>query len=424
MCIFARHNLLADPPFSKLDLLTCRNLQIDLAGLQNIIPLFHYALKPDGFLILGASETEPFPDLFSLIDREHRIYSRRETARKSFLFRTASAGTFSGVPVATEVGPPPARLSEVDLRYEVDRLLLSRCVPAGLVVDEGLEVLEVRGKFSDFFSLPVDQESLHLSRLIPEGGLLHEVERLIYQARSTGKPARQGRIPFDAIGHPGEVTVEVVPLHTGRTNSLLILFEPVPAAGHAKVAADSYAAGGPDDVKDRQLALLKQELVDVRQRYVTVVEEHQISQEESQNSAEEALSTNEELQSLNEELEVAKAELQATNEELAKLNQRLLSNNAALTAARDFALSVIDTVAAPLLILDTNLRIQAANPAFYGAFQIPRREAKGQLLYSLSNGCWDIPSLRVMLDAFCRITRQSGASRSSRIFPSSGTKFW
>ena len=194
MCTFARHNLLADPPFSKLDLLTCLNLEVELAGLQNIIPLFHYALKPDGFLMLGVSEAEPFPDLFSLVDREHGIYSRRETARKSFLFRTPSAGTFSGGPVATKVGPPPAKLWEVDLRQEVDRLLLSRCVPAGVVVDEELEVLEVRGKVSDFLSLPVDQERFHLFKLIPESGLLHEVERLIHQARSTGEPARQGSI--------------------------------------------------------------------------------------------------------------------------------------------------------------------------------------------------------------------------------------
>ena len=113
MCIFPRHNLLTDPPFSKLDLLTCRNLQIDLAGVQNIIPLFHYALKPDGFLMLGTSEAEPFPDLFSLVDREHRIYSRRETVGKSFQFRTASAVTFSAVRSRPR-SAPPARLWDVD----------------------------------------------------------------------------------------------------------------------------------------------------------------------------------------------------------------------------------------------------------------------------------------------------------------------
>jgi two-component system CheB/CheR fusion protein len=102
----------------------------------------------------------------------------------------------------------------------------------------------------------------------------------------------------------------VVPLHTGRKNPLLILFEPVPAASRAK-AAGASPSGGADDVKDRQLALLKHELEDARQRFLEVIQEHEISQEESQNSAEEALSTNEELQSLNEELETAKAELQS-----------------------------------------------------------------------------------------------------------------
>ena len=189
MCIFPRHNLLTDPPFSKLDLLTCRNVRIDLAGVQNIIPLFHYALKPDGFLMLGASEAEPSPDLFSLVDREHRIYSRRETVGKSFQFRTASAGTFSGGPAATQVAP------SAGAEHEVDRLLLSRCVPAGVVVDEELEVLEIRGKVSDFFSLPRDQASFHLFELIPDTGLFLEVERLIHQSRSTGQPARQSAPP-------------------------------------------------------------------------------------------------------------------------------------------------------------------------------------------------------------------------------------
>ena len=318
MCIFPRHNLLTDPPFSKLDLVSCRNLRIDLAGVRNIIPLFHYALKPGGFLMVGASDLAPSPDLFSLVDREHRIHSRRETAGKSFQFRTASAEKFSGVPPATKVASSPVRPSDIDLRHEVDRILLSRCLPAGVVVDEGLEVLEIRGKVSDFFLLPADRASFQLFELIPDTGLFLEVERLIHQSRGTGAPARRARIPLDGDRHRDEITVEVVPLHAGQKNSLLILFEPVPAAGRAKAAAASSPAGGPDDSKDRQLALLKQELEDARQRVMEVIQQHQISQEENQNSAEEALSTNEELQSLNEELENAKAELQSTNEELAK----------------------------------------------------------------------------------------------------------
>ena len=104
MCIFPRHNLLTDPPFSKLDLVSCRNVRTGLAGMQNIIPLFHYALNPTAFSCWAPRKRQPSSDLFSLVDREHRIYSRRETAGKSFQFRTASAGTFSGGPAATQVG--------------------------------------------------------------------------------------------------------------------------------------------------------------------------------------------------------------------------------------------------------------------------------------------------------------------------------
>ncbi len=97
MCVFTRHNLLSDPPFSKLDLVSCRNVLIYLASVQkNIIPLFHYALKSNGFLMLGASETAAFPDLFSLVDREHRIYSKRENARKPYPFRTGTGTAFGG----------------------------------------------------------------------------------------------------------------------------------------------------------------------------------------------------------------------------------------------------------------------------------------------------------------------------------------
>ena len=100
MCVFTRHNLIDDPPFSKLDLISCRNVLIYLGSVQkNIIPLFHYALKPDGFLMLGASEAAASDDLFSVADRDHRIYAKRETVRKAALcFRTAVRGSTASRP--------------------------------------------------------------------------------------------------------------------------------------------------------------------------------------------------------------------------------------------------------------------------------------------------------------------------------------
>jgi two-component system, chemotaxis family, CheB/CheR fusion protein len=393
MCVFTRHNLFTDPPFSKLDLVSCRNGPISLRGVQdNVIPQFHYALKPNGLLLLGSSETPEFPEfpeLFSLVDRERGIYARRETTRKPYPVRTAPSGNKA-------VDPPVDSLDIQDVRREVDRLLLSRYSPAGVVVNEDLEVVEVLGKANEVLTLPAGKASFHLLKLIPETSLFWEVEKLVHQVQRTGEPARQPRIPFEGGGHPGQVSVEVLPLHAKQKNSLLILFEREPAAAAAAAAAPFPA--GPDDLKDRRIARLQRELEDARARFLAFAEDQQTSREESQNTAEEALSTNEELQSLNEELETAKEELQTVNEELITLNQELLSKNAALTEARDFAVSIIETSAAPLLILDTDLCIRAANPSFYDAFRISRQEAEGQFLYSISNGCWDIPDLRHILE--------------------------
>src|ERR1017187_8434232 len=232
MCVFTRHNLLTDPPFSKLDLVSCRNVLIYLSSVQkNIIPLFHYALRPNGFLMLGQSETASFPELFSLVDPEHRIYARREAARKPYPFRSGSGATFGGGQPGKKVAAEPSASlwNVVDVRQEVDRVLLSRYSLAAVVADEELEVLEIRGKASTFLSLPAGKVSFNLLKLIPQTSLFLEVEKLVHQAQHSGETARQERIPFDSDGGPGEVTVEVVPLHARQKNSLLILFETLPA---------------------------------------------------------------------------------------------------------------------------------------------------------------------------------------------------
>ena len=425
ICVFTRHNLLTDPPFSKLDLVSCRNVLIYLSSVQkNIIPLFHYALKPNGFLMLGASETAALPELFSLVDRQHRIYTRRETARKPYPFRTGSGGAFGGGAGKKAAAEPPVELwNGVDLHQEIDRILLSKYSLAGVVVDEELEVLEIRGKASPFLSLPVGKVSFNLLKLIPETSLFLEVEKLVHQVQRSGEPARQERIPFDSDGHSGEVSVEVVPLHARQKNSLLILFEPVPAAHEAGPSAAPSPAGGQGDLKDRQIARLKQEVEDAKQRFLAVIEAHQISREESQNSTEEALSTNEELQSLNEELETAKEELQSTNEELITVNDELQTKNAALAKARDFAMSIVETVRQPLLVLDMDLRIRMANRAFYRLFKVSSLETEGRVVFSLSDGPWDIPALREELEVLVHGGISFPGFEIERDFPGVGRRF-
>jgi len=289
MCIFARHNLIEDPPFSKLDLISCRNVLIYLGSVQEeIVPIFHYALKPNGVLMLGASETPAAGRLFTAADREHRIYVRRETAGKPRVPRSPARGAHGGAPAGGAAAAPATGLwDDVDAHQEVDRILLSRFSPAGVVVDEDLEVVEIRGKASPYLALPPGRVSFNLMKLIPETGLFLEVEKLIRQVRRSGEPARAGRVVYDNNGSAGELNVEVTPLEAGRKRLILVLFEPVSPAGRE---AGPLAAARAGDIRDRQIARLKQQLGEAKQRFLSALEEHQVSREESRNTTEEALS--------------------------------------------------------------------------------------------------------------------------------------
>ncbi len=421
MCVFSRHNLLDDPPFAKLDLISCRNVLIYLGSVQKeIIARFHYALRQGGFLFLGRSETASFGDLFSMVDGKHRVYARRDTARKPYTgFRKAAAGAGG----AKAARAPGAELWDgVQVRKEVDRILLSRYSPAGVVVDEGLEVLEIRGRAAPYLSLPVGTVSFNLLKLVPDTGFYLEVEKLVHEAQASGEATHGERIQYEHDGAVEEADIEVVPLQGERRRAHLILFEPSQSADRRGGLSEEGRADRdtqPEN-KDGHIARMKREVADVRQRLLSIVEEHRIASEESQNATEEALSANEELQSLNEELETAKEELQSTNEELITLNQEVQSKNTALTQARDFAMSIVETVREPLLVLDTELRIRTANPAFYSGFGTSPEETEGRFLYSAGGGGWDIPHLRKLLDRVLAGDRSFCDFEVERDFPGVG----
>ena len=430
LCVFSRHNLIDDPPFARLDLISCRNVMIYLGAVQkNIIPLFHFALKQNGFLMLGRSETASFDNLFSIIDGEHRIYAKKETALRPS--RHARAGILRRVTDAGKRAPkaPMTALRAVDMGQAVDRMLLSKYSPAAVLVDEGLEVFEVRGDATPFFRLPVGRMSFNLLKIIPDTGLFLEIEKLVHQAAETGEAARRVRVPYESGHSIREVNIEVTPLYGNLPSSnqrlgLLVLLEP--AQKVEKHVSKSRGKAREREVavadRNRQIARLKQDVEEARRRLLSVVEEHQISDEESQSTAEEVQSTNEELQSLNEELETAKEELQATNEELITINQELESKNLALTQSRNFAMSIVETVPVPLLVLDNESRIRTVNESFSKTFRIPARDAEGQLLYSLGGGSWDIPGLRDLLDRVLPAGGSFADFEFRREFPSIGTR--
>jgi len=421
MCVFTRHNLIGDPPFSKLELISCRNVLIYLGAVQkDVFPMFHYALKPGGFLMLGASEAAAPGDLFSVVDREHRIYARRGTAKRAYPFPAAARASRQAAQAGGARGEPvPEAWGHADVRKEVDRVLLSKYSPAGVVVDDDLEAIEIRGNAGPYLALPAGKMSFNLVKLIPDAGLFLEVEKLIRRARASGEAARQEGVPYARDGGAASLNVEAVPLDASRKRAVLVLFEPVPEAAGREAAVEAPLGG---DIRDREISLLKRQLADARDRFLSALEEHQTSKEESLNVTEEALSANEELQSLNEELETAKEELQSTNEELITVNDELQAKNAALAQARDFAMSIVETVRQPLLVLDTDLRVRMANRAFYRTFQESPLEAEGRVVYSLSRGGWNFAGLRDALDGLLHGGRSFGDFEVERDFPGVGRR--
>jgi two-component system CheB/CheR fusion protein len=389
MVVFSRHNLIGDPPFSKVDLITCRNVLIYLGRVQrDIIRLFHYALRSNGFLLLGASEAAA-ADLFSAADPEQRIFSKREVRNRHVFPGAPTVQAGRGRLASIPSNAPPA-WDGVDVSKAVDRILISKYSPAGVVVDDDLEVVEIRGKANPYLTLPAGKMSFNLVKLIHDTGLFLEVEKLIEQARKSGGPTRQEHVRFATDESADGLSVEVVPLD-GVPTRCLVLFEPKAATTQP---AETPDPAPEEDPRDREISRLKRQLTAAKERFLSAIEAHQSSREESQNTTEEALSANEELQSLNEELETAKEELQSSNEELVTVNDELQHKNADLAQARDFAFSIVETIRQPLVVLDTDLRIRMANRAFYRTFQISPQDAEGHAITSLSHGSWDLPGLQ------------------------------
>ena len=310
------------------------------------------------------------------------------------------------------------------MRKEVDRILLSKYSPAGVVVDEDLEVLEIRGKASPYLTLPVGKVSFNLMKLIPDTGLFLEVEKLIRQARKSGEPARQERYLTNTTEAPsglnaggGAAGLQSESIDPGpfRTRT-----EPRRARGRRLRTHPPKAISGTV-----QISRLKQQLADAKERFLSAIEAHQTSREESQNTTEEALSANEELQSLNEELETAKEELQSTNEELVTVNDELQAKNAALAQARDFAMSIVETVRQPLLVLDTELRIRMANRAFYQTFRVSPAGSRGAgHLFAVARQLGPSRPAGFAGQVSSRAATRFRTSKSSRIFQPLGAGAW
>jgi two-component system CheB/CheR fusion protein len=402
MCVFARHDVTRDPPFSRMDLISCRNMLIYLEprAQQRVMAVFHYALLSSGFLLLGASETaSTSQDLFEPVDRKSRIYSRRPTAVPAVF------GIGARRPERERQAPLAAKPGLGDeLPREADRLLLARYAPAGVIVDEKDNIAEFRGETGPYLEHPHGRASLNLFKMARQG-LVLELRQAIQEARKKDAPVRREGVTLRHRGQARQTNLEVIPLRVSseRERSLLVLFEPSPAT-RSPVRAPAGKRPRADVAEAKRSAKLARELADAMRYLHAVTQQHEAANEELQASNEEVLSANEELQSINEELETAKEELQASNEELATLNQELQGRNLQLERALEYANGIVETVRNPLLILGVGLRVERANRSFYDYFRVTPEETVGALVYELAGEQWNIPALRRMLDELLRQT--------------------
>ncbi len=362
-CIFSRHNVLADPPFSRIDMISCRNLLIYLEPVlqQKIMPALHYALKSEGFLWLGGSETiGTHRNLFEALDAKHKIFVKNPDARPGRRYFPMQPGWEPRTPF----GPFAAKRSDAtDLPREADRLLSNRFAPPGVVVSAELDILQYRGDTGPFLAPAPGKASLSLLKMLREG-LLVAVRAAVLRARMEGAPVREERLRVKSSGGHHEIAIEVIPLKgQGGANDggFLILFEDrsqnSPRDEHAtsRVPREIQFAA-PDDVR------LAEELAATREYLQSVIEQQEAANEELQSANEEVQSANEELQSANEELETSKEEIQASNEELATVNDELNNRNAELNRVNNDLVNLIGSVEMSIVMLGPDLRVRRFTP--------------------------------------------------------------
>jgi len=357
MCVFARQDLAQDPPFSRLDLISCRNVLIYMGPVlqKKVMGIFHYALKPTGFLMLGKSESiGGFADLFTVVDREHKICSKRP-GEPSRVFDLSVAAGYK------RADGKPETQSRFDVQKEADRIVLSQYAPAGLVVNENLHILHFRGQCSPYLSPPPGQASLGLLRMVrPEFAV--ELRTALHHAKKQEIAVRREGIRVQRDGHLWDVCLEVVPIKSDLGERFfLVLFQETPV----RVPAGPETGGKAPATGKRQLqedARLRQDLQATKESLQSMIQEQEAINEELKSANEEALSSNEELQSTNEELETAKEELQSTNEELVTVNEQLGNRNFELAQLNDDLTNLISSVDIPILMLSGDWRIRRFTP--------------------------------------------------------------
>jgi two-component system CheB/CheR fusion protein len=413
MCIFSQHNLIKDAPFSKLDLVSCRNLLIYLnPELQNrVIPLFHFALLPDRFLFLGNSENVTrHPKLFSPVDRRARIFRKLETDTRlppEFPVSTMASRA------AVEKSPVRALGPDAGLERRAQRIA-ERYAPAYVITDENFQILHFSGRTGRFIEPTAGTASLDLLGFVHRD-LRLELRAALGRAAETNETAQAEQVQLGINGHRALVDITVEPMldgSTGRRN-FVVLFK------DGLIRAVEQEDSNPNAlVRSEHVERLESELRGTRERLQAAIEELESTNEELKSSNEEYQSLNEELQSANEELETSREELQSVNEELTTVNGELAHRVQDLTRATSDLKNFLESTQIATVFLDNDLRVMNFTPAITQVLHLVEPDVGRPIGHIKAR----IP-IEQLYDDVRRVSRTLASAERELTAPDTGTRY-
>jgi two-component system CheB/CheR fusion protein len=425
MCVFASHNLLNSSPYSRIDLISCCNLLIylDIAAQKKTMAIFHYALSDNGYLMLGKSETiGTSTQLFTNFSNKFKIYLRK---KETGLRKTSQLAMRSALPAFNEkiINKPINKNVGVNVNgfdQSIDSVLLSGFMPASVVINHEMEVLQFRGSTSLYLEHASGKASFNILKMArPE--VAFELRTAIHKAIKTKQRVRKSGIEIKINSTSRIISLEVVPLKIVWDEPLLLVLFTEPE--QVEIYSNDSKAGKNNSVaKDRRIKKLEEELAAARADMYSFAQEQDLAKEELQSASEEVISSNEELQSINEELETSQEEIESANEELITTNQELQMRNELQAETHQYAEAIIATMHEPMVILNKDLLVKSANPSFYKKFGFKEKEIEGMLLLEIGNKQWNIPSLKKLLESIIKKKSQLHNIEITHTFPGTGTK--
>ncbi len=379
MIVFAKQNLFVDPAFSKMDLISCRNLLIYTGPSlhKKAIATFHYALKSNGFLLLGASESiGSFTELFAPVDKRFKIFAKQAGPSPSIpilvkgnRLQTVDSERRQSTQHVGQAQPIDAVSIALSATREADRILLSQFAPPGVLVNRDLQVMQFRGSTSDYLEPPIGKASFNLLKMAKEE-LMLPLRSALEESIRDNKVTRSETIQLNNNSETHSVIIEVVPLSNLVEACYLVLFKDDDHADQKPLRdriPKRFISEGEEAVRISQLEF---KLSDTREYLLSIQEQYESTTEQLQTSSEEAQSANEELQSINEELETSKEELESANEELTTVNDEMSQRNSELNVVNNDLLNFQNAANLIVVVLDGNSTIRRFSPQAESQFAL------------------------------------------------------